>query len=35
LKIGNPYGMKIDFIEFEGLGNTPAEEWFRKHFQHQ
>ena len=30
-----PHGMGIDFIEFEGLGNTPAEEWFRKHFQQQ
>lgn len=30
-----PHGMGIDFIEFEGLADTPAEEWFRKHFQQQ
>ena len=30
-----PHGMGVDFIEFEGLGNTPAEEWFSKHFQQQ
>lgn len=30
-----PHGMGIDFIEFEGLADTPAEEWCRKHFQQQ
>ncbi len=30
-----PHGMGIDFIEFEGLGNTPFEEWFKNHFQSQ
>jgi len=30
-----PHGMGIDFIEFEGLGTTPLEEWFNKHFQQQ
>lgn len=28
-----PHGMGINFIEFEGLKNTPLEEWFKKHFQ--
>jgi len=28
-----PHGMGIDFIEFDGLGNTPYDEWFKKHFQ--
>ncbi len=28
-----PHGMGIDFIEFDGLEGTPAEEWSRKHFQ--
>jgi hypothetical protein len=31
----SPHGMGIDFIEFEGLGNTPFEEWFKNHFQSQ
>ncbi len=30
-----PHGMGIDFIEFEGLEDTPAEEWFKKHFQQE
>ncbi len=30
-----PHGMGIDFIEFEGLGNTSFEEWFKKHFQQE
>jgi hypothetical protein len=30
-----PYGMGIDFIEFDGLGSTPFEEWFKKHFQQE
>ncbi len=30
-----PHGMGIDFIEFEGIEDTPAEEWFRKHFQQE
>ncbi len=30
-----PHGMGIDFIEFEGLGNIPFEEWFKNHFQSQ
>ena len=30
-----PHGMGIDFIEFDGLGSTPFEEWFKKHFQQE
>ena len=28
-----PHGMGIDFIEFDGLGSTPFDEWFKTHFQ--
>jgi hypothetical protein len=28
-----PHGMGIDFIEFNGLGATPFNEWFKSHFQ--
>jgi hypothetical protein len=30
-----PHGMGIDFIEFEGLEDSPVDEWFKKHFQQQ
>ncbi len=30
-----PHGMGIDFIEFNGLGNTPYNEWFKKHFRQE
>jgi len=28
-----PHAMGIDFIEFNGLGTTPYNEWFKSHFQ--
>ncbi len=30
-----PHGMGIDFIEFDGLGSTPFEEWFKNHFRQE